>query len=135
MVIFYLGFGCLHCVEQLEAFSPHLDGFKKCGIEVVGISTETVEDLRIGIEGYDKSVGISLHSDSDQIAFQAFRCIDDFEKSPLHGTFLIDADGRVRWQDIGHEPFTDVEFLVKESERLLQLPSSPGSGHTLVKNR
>ncbi len=135
IVIFYLGFGCLHCVEQLEAFSPHLDGFKKLGIEVVGISTETVEDLRIGIEGYDKPVGISLHSDADQIAFKAFRCIDDFEKSPLHGTFLIDSDGRVRWQDIGHEPFTDVEFLLRESERLLQLPSSPGSGHTLVKNR
>ncbi len=134
IVIFYLGFGCLHCVEQLAAFSPHLDGFKKLGIEVVGISTETVEDLRIGVEGYDKPIGISLHSDSDQVAFKAFRCIDDFEKSPLHGTFLIDSEGRVRWQDIGHEPFTDIEFVLKESERLLQLPSSVGSGHTLAKN-
>jgi len=27
----------------------------------------------------------------------------------------------VRWQDIGAEPFNDVEFLLKESTRLLSL--------------
>jgi hypothetical protein len=41
----------------------------------------------------------------------------------LHGTFLIDADGKVRWQDIGHEPFNEVDFLLEESSRLLSLPS------------
>lgn len=32
---------------------------------------------------------------------------------------LIDGEGRVRWGDIGHEPFMDVDFLLKECRRLL----------------
>jgi len=53
--------------------------------------------------------------------FKAFRAHDDFESQPLHGTFLIDAKGKIRWQDVSYEPFMDVEFLLKESKRLLQL--------------
>jgi hypothetical protein len=40
---------------------------------------------------------------------------------PLHGTFLIDGAGKVRWQDVSYQPFTDVKFLVDESRRLLSL--------------
>jgi hypothetical protein len=44
---------------------------------------------------------------------------DDFENQPLHGTFLIDGEGNVRWQDISYEPFMDHQFLLKEAQRLL----------------
>ena len=50
---------------------------------------------------------------------------DDFENQPLHGTFLIDRDGLVRWQDISYEPFSEVDFLLKEAKRLLRLPTQP----------
>ena len=45
---------------------------------------------------------------------------------PLHGTFLIDGQGLVRWQDISFEPFTDTKFLLAESTRLLGLTSKSG---------
>ncbi|WP_419189256.1 redoxin domain-containing protein [Stieleria marina] len=122
LVIFYLGFGCLHCIEQLHAFSPKLDEFRDLGIDVVAISTETPETLAIGIADFDKKLSIPLLSDGTQNTFKAFRCWDDFENQPLHGTFLIDAQDRVRWQDISHEPFTDVDFMLEEAERLLSLP-------------
>ena len=51
--------------------------------------------------------------------FKQYRAYDDFEKQPLHGTFLIDRVGLVRWQDISYEPFEEVEFLLNESKRLL----------------
>ena len=51
-----------------------------------------------------------------------FRFFDDFEGRPLHGTFLIDATGQVRWQNIGYRPFTDLKWLVGEAQRLLTLP-------------
>ena len=58
--------------------------------------------------------------------FRQYRCYDDFEKAALHGTFLIDAQGRIRWQDISYEPFMDTDFLLKESKRLLSFdPSAP----------
>jgi peroxiredoxin len=122
IVVFYLGFGCLHCVEQLKAFAPKIDDFKAEGIELVGISTESVEQLRQGIEDFEKKIDVPLLSDEDHHVFKSFNCWDDFEDQPLHGTFLIDPRGRVRWQDIGYEPFTDADFLLQESKRQLALP-------------
>ena len=122
ILIFYLGFGCLHCVEQLHEFAPHYQKFQDAGIDIVGISTETTEDLMTGIKAFEKKLEFPLYSDGDQQVFKAFRCWDDFEDQALHGTFLIDANGRVRWQDISYEPFMDAEFLLEESKRLLNLP-------------
>ena len=122
LLIFYLGFGCLHCVEQLHAFSPKLKEFRDAGIEVVGISTESVEELANAQENFDKKMSIPLFADGKHVAFKSFRCWDDFENQPLHGTFLIDAQDRVRWQDIGHEPFNDADFVLEEAKRLLALP-------------
>ncbi len=135
IIVFYLGFGCLHCVEQLAALEPRLEEFRNRGIRVIAISSESTEELRNGIENYGKTINLALHSDVDQVAFKAFRCFDDFENKPLHGTFLVDGHGDVRWQDIGHEPFTDVAFLMSESERLLRLPATPTTAGPLAQNR
>ena len=62
---------------------------------------------------------IPLVSNAELDVFKAYRCYDDFEKQPLHGTFLIDREGLVLWQDISYEPFMEVDFLLKESQRLL----------------
>ena len=62
---------------------------------------------------------IRLVANPDLDVFKRFRAFDEFENQPLHGTFLIDAAGWVRWQDISYEPFMDAEFLLKESQRLL----------------
>jgi peroxiredoxin len=121
IVIFYLGFGCLHCMEQLQEFSPVADKFRQAGIELVGISNETPELLAKGIAKYDKPINLPLYCDSELNVFKSFRCYDDFEKQPLHGTFLIDAKGQVLWQDISYEPFKDDEFLLQEAQRLLKV--------------
>jgi peroxiredoxin len=121
ILILYLGFGCLHCAEQLGKFSPQMDRFREAGIEVVGISTETLPSLAEGLKRYDREMRIPLASNASLDVFQAFRCFDDFEGQPLHGTIFIDASGRIRWQDIGHEPFMDVDFLAREAKRLMRL--------------
>jgi len=59
-------------------------------------------------------------SDGKLDVFKKYRCFDDFEKMTLHGTFLIDAQGYVRWQDISYDPFMDPDFVLKEARRLLQ---------------
>lgn len=122
ILIFYLGFGCLHCVEQLQAFAPQAEAFEHAGIKLVGISSETVEQLQLGMTNFDSELPIPLLADPEHQVFKDYACWDDFEQQPLHGTFLVDAQGRIRWQDIGHEPFTDAAFLLKEAGRLLALP-------------
>ncbi len=121
LLIFYLGFGCLHCMEQLQAFSPKVDEFRNHGIELQAISTEDLETLKTGMANYGKPLNIPLCADPALATFKSYRCFDDFEQKPLHGTFLIAPDGRVLWQDIGHEPFMDAEFVLKESQRLLRI--------------
>ncbi len=121
IVIFYLGKGCAHCIEQLGTFAPETDRFRKAGIDLIAISTDAVDGLR---ETFQQNKTGSpfpfpLVSDASLNIFKQYRAYDDFEQQPLHGTFLIDRQGLVRWQDISYEPFTEAEFLLQESKRLL----------------
>jgi peroxiredoxin len=125
VVLFYLGYGCIHCLDQLNAFGPATADFKDAGISLVAISTDTAEGLRKTFAKSKSEDGFPfpLLSDEPLEVFKKFRAFDDFENMPLHGTFLIDGDGLVRWQDISFEPFTDTKFLLAESKRLLGLTS------------
>ncbi len=124
LVIFFLGFGCVHCVEQLGAFEPVAQNFLDAGIPIVTIGTDTVEDLRASQESDSEAerLPFPVLSDPQLNVFKQYRCHDDFENLALHGTFLLDGEGRVRWHDISYEPFMDTEFLLAESQRLLALP-------------
>ena len=126
IVIFYLGYGCLHCVEQLTTFAPRTKDFADAGISLIGIGTDGINELKISLENFkvDGEFPFPLLSDVELRVFKEYRAFDDFENQPLHGTFLIDEDGLVRWQDISYEPFADVDFLLKESKRLLRLPTN-----------
>lgn len=125
VVIFYLGYGCLHCAEQLQKFAPAAKKYADAGIELIAISTDSQEDLQQSIDNYEGGMPFPLVSDEALDVFKAWRVYDDFEQLPLHGTFLIDGDGLVRWQDISFEPFMDPDFLLKESQRLLKQDAQP----------
>jgi peroxiredoxin len=118
VLIFYLGIGCVHCVEQLNAFLPKTREFAEAGIDVIAIGTDTPNTLK-GADT-DGKYPFTVLSDRGMTAFRAYGAFDDFERLPLHGTFLIDAAGRVRWQNIGSEPFKDADFLLAEAKRLLK---------------
>tara|TARA_B100000963_G_scaffold358759_1_gene384203 strand:+ start:287 stop:2692 length:2406 start_codon:yes stop_codon:yes gene_type:complete len=122
VVVFYLGFGCLHCVEQLQALAPKVEDFREAGLEIIAVSTESRPELAKALASYEEegdSIPFPIVADPELATFRAYRAYDDFEKVPLHGTFLVDGSGDVRWQDVGHEPFTKIDFLIKEAKRLL----------------
>ncbi len=120
LMIFYLGHGCLHCAEQLQAFAPRIEDFRQQGIELVVISTDQQEDLANDLKNFDGEMPYAWHlSDGSHQIFKKFRAYDDFEKQPLHATLLIDEKGRVRWQDISYQPFMDHQFVLDEAKRLL----------------
>lgn len=119
IVIMFLGFGCVHCVEQLQAFGPVAQTFADAGIDIVAIGTDPLEKIA---EGGADAYPFPLLADPAQTAFRAYRAYDDFEGMALHGTYLIDGEGRIRWHDISYEPFMDTAFLLEEARRLLGLP-------------
>ena len=125
IVVFYLGFGCIHCVEQLNELRPRYDDFKDAGIEIVAIGTDKVDDVKAAIldtiEVDGPATPFEILCDPKGDVFKAFHCWDQFTDEPLHGTFLIDGKGRIRWRDISEEPFMETDFLLKESERLIAI--------------
>ncbi len=122
LIILYLGFGCLHCVEQLQTFHPITAQYKKAGIDVVAIGLDTIKGIQKSLA--DLSPGdrfrFPMLSDRKLRVFHEWLTFDDFEHMPLHGTFLIDKDGLVRWQDVSVEPFNQPRWLLKECKRLLR---------------
>ncbi|MBI1831686.1 MAG: redoxin domain-containing protein [Planctomycetes bacterium] len=120
VVIFYLGYGCSHCTEQLQKFAEQKKAFESAGIAIVAISTDDADGLKRALSG-GKPIPFPVASDPKHVVFQRFRAYDDFERLPLHGTFVIDERGLVRWHDIGYDPFMDAAFVLNEAKRLLAL--------------
>jgi len=124
-MVFYLGAGCQHCVEQLNLLATDGKEFEALGISIIAISTERPAGL--GKSAANVKPGdfrFPIVSDKSQKVFKAYRAYDDFEQMPLHGTFLVDGNGKVRWQDISYDPFTELKFLATESRRLLRMGGS-----------
>ena len=135
LMIFYLGSGCSHCIEQLNAFGPMTKEFSDAGISLLAVSTEKADELfkTYALAKGDDGFAFPILADASLATFKAYRAYDDFETMPLHGTFLIDADGLVRWQDISYQPFTNAKWLLAESKRLLALPRAVQREVTLGK--
>ena len=119
VVIFYLGHGCLHCVEQLTEFAPKAKDFEEAGLELIAISSDSQKDLTEASKNYEGGFPFPLVADPSLTVFKNYRAYDDFEQQPLHGTFLISETGRILWQDISYEPFMKPDFLLEEANRLL----------------
>ncbi|MGY8642325.1 MAG: peroxiredoxin family protein [Verrucomicrobiales bacterium] len=121
VVIFFLGGGCLHCVQQLTAFAPKADDFLKEGVEMIAVSTDGVADLQSGFEKLAIKLDFPIVSGEGLTVFKNWGVFDEFENRPLHGTFLLDGNGSVRWLEVGHEPFMKADFLLGEARHLLDV--------------
>jgi peroxiredoxin len=117
---------CAHCIEQLNVFGPMAGAFREAGVEIVAVSTDSADGLHRTFEKAKDGAGFPfpILADDSLATFKAYRAFDDFEKIPLHGTYLIDGAGLIRWQDIGYEPFRDAKWLLGETKRLLSIPAA-----------
>lgn len=125
LVVFFLGFGCVHCVAQLDELDPQTQRFWDAGIQVVSIGTDSADQVKAAritaLENGTDPLQFDVLSDPDGEAFKAWHAWDDFEDEALHGTYLVDPKGRILWQDISTQPFMDTEFLLAECLRLLEI--------------
>ncbi len=113
-------------MEQLNVFAPLTKEFATAGIPIVAVSTDSLDGLHRTFEQAKDASGFPfpIVSDAGFETFKSYRAFDDFERIPLHGTFLIDGAGFVRWQDISYQPFRDAKWLLGEAKRLLTLPTN-----------
>ena len=135
VLVFFLGSGCLHCVEQLNEFAPLAAAFQKAGISLAAISSE-YDDLKFFPTFAPRDQNdwpFPILADKDAAVFKAYRAFDDFENMPLHGTFLVDGEGRMLWQDISFQPFTQGKFVLEEGKRLLRLHGREADAPSLTR--
>lgn len=124
LVIFFLGHGCVHCTEQLRLFAPVMPRFAGLGLETWAVSTDSVSDLHLTMgerEPDDPPFPFLVLSDESQACFASWHCHDAFLNKAMHGTFLVDPEGFIRWSDISPEPYSHPGFLVEECSRLMRL--------------
>ena len=113
--------------------AKNASGLEVAGISILAVSTEPADELHktYSLAKGDDGFAFPILADPTFAAFKTYRAYDDFETMALHGTFLIDADGLVRWQDISYQPFTQAKWLLAESKRLLALPRAAAAAKTL----
>jgi peroxiredoxin len=119
LILFFLGGKCAHCMQQLQVFGQQYEALKKLNVQTVAISTDDSEAskaLKNNKEGV--KFPMPMLADPKLELFKLYRAYDDFESQPLHGTFLIDAQGNVRYQRVSADPFLEVEFIRTEVERV-----------------
>jgi mycoredoxin-dependent peroxiredoxin len=85
------------CTSELCELRDNLEEFESAGVRVLGVSTDPVFALKAWHEaegfGFDLLSDFWPHGD----AARAFGVFDGDSGHALRGTFLIDADGIVRW--------------------------------------
>jgi peroxiredoxin/tetratricopeptide (TPR) repeat protein len=122
LVLFFLGGKCAHCMQQLQAFGKEYESLKKLNVETVAVSTDDREAAKALKNNKDSvKFPMPILADPTLELFKRYRVYDDFESLPLHGTFLIDAHGDVRFLRVSADPFLEVEFIRTEAERINRL--------------
>lgn len=114
LLVFFEGFSCLRCNEQIQALIRLHDQFQQQGTRIIAISSDTVESLRDTLGEMD--CPFPILADPEYRTFRQWGCHTGQE--PLHGIFLVDARRSVRWQAVSSIPYTNFTRLLRESAQL-----------------
>ncbi len=119
---FYLGSACTHCVEQLVALGKEKGAFEALGAQVIGLSEDPPERSRelLASPG-GAAITFPLLTDPARKVAKLYGAHDTFEDLALHGLYLVDRQGGIRWFRVSAQPFMDLAFLKSEIERLNRL--------------
>ncbi len=115
VLIFYYGYYCGHCVQQLFDVNRDLPLFRELGARVVAVSADPPELTRRRYQHYGP-FGFPVLSDPGNETAHAYHV---FRGDLLcHGTFVIDRDGVIRWVNVGDAPFRRNSALLYQLARI-----------------
>lgn len=115
VVVFYLGYGCSHCVAQLIALDKDLHYFRELDADIVAISSDEPSHTAERYEEYGR-FHFPVLADVDNQVAQAWDVYhpekDGEDEFSMHGTFIVDRTGHIIWAAMGTEPFLDNKSLL-----------------------
>jgi len=110
---FIEGYACLRCSEQLSELVKMNDALLAAGLQVIVVTPDRLEKLQASVKESDFPFPILANPDLS--VFRAYGCAMG---TPLHGTYLIDADGTVNRQTVSAKPFMGLKSLVEDGKEL-----------------
>jgi peroxiredoxin len=122
LVVFYYGYYCNHCVSQLFALHDDLVHFQTLGGQVLAISPDSTQETREKFARFG-AFDFPVLADPYNAVAAAYSVYtprtSKHAERLLHGTFIIDRAGIVRWCHYGPAPFTDNGTLLVELSKCL----------------
>ena len=115
VVVFYLGYGCSHCVAQLLALDKDQHYFRELDADIVAISSDTIEHTAEKYKEYGEFHFPVLADVDYAVSTQWGVYQPETDEKPefmKHGTFVVDRSGKVIWAAVGNEPFLDNKTLL-----------------------
>ncbi len=121
VVVFYLGYFCDHCVSQLFGVNEDIERFRELGADVVALSPDSMETTLKRYKEYGRFKFPVLSDKNNRIA-KTYGVVkpahDGKDEELLHGTFVIDQQGVVRWAAFGETPFGHNPTLLYELAKI-----------------
>lgn len=121
VVIFYYGYHCNHCVGQLFTIDRDLPYFAELGATVLAVSADPVAITRERFKKYGAFKFPVLSDPGNRVAqlYGVYTpAAGKSEENLVHGTFVVDRGGVIRWANFGDEPFTDDRTLLSVIAKL-----------------
>jgi len=127
VVLFFLGHECAHCMEQLRAFDPMVPRFAEAGARLVAVSVDGPDGVARTWASREsdpvpRPFGFPVLADAGRRAFASWGVIDQFQGDAIHGVFVLDGAGRLRWRHLGVEPYMAVADVLAAVEALETAP-------------
>ncbi|MCO8123076.1 multicopper oxidase domain-containing protein [Stieleria sp. TO1_6] len=110
ILVFLESQGCPACNEQIQNFS---NASIPDGVKIVFVAPGAKE---AGFPGPMFPHHVVFDASDQRDVFRDYECYLATHQSPLHGAFILDDQGRVRWREISDEPFMEIEHLLNEIE-------------------
>jgi len=118
LLIFYRGYWCNHCREQLAEISNHLKDFEDASVVPVAVSADRPLEASLMINFLSLTFPVLPDSDWKIFGLYGFTRPED-QKNILPAAFLIDKDKKIIYSHIGKD-YLDrppVETLINEASK------------------
>lgn len=107
---------CQRCKELLTNLEKRKGEFSALATKIVTISSKAPQEPTTGT--VTSGAEVEKLFDPRFEDARRFRAYDDFEDIPLNKTLLIDKQRGVYWSYEGADPFTNIDFLLSEIQKM-----------------